>query len=135
MESLRRRARLLTAVLAACFALVVTPMPAARAATISTQAMVHRSETAWQRARIDAMLQRRDVRKELLALGVSPADVQARVNSLTDRQVQALAGRMNQLPAGGASLLGVLVFVFVVLVMTDILGFTDVFPFINKTTR
>ncbi|MEJ2686503.1 MAG: PA2779 family protein [Gammaproteobacteria bacterium] len=117
------------------FALVSTGLPAAQAATISTTAMMHQSDVANQRAKISAMLKRQDVRKELLKLGVNPADVQARVNSLTDHQVQTLADRMNQLPAGGSSLLGVLVFIFVLLLITDILGFTDVFPFVKKTVR
>ena len=135
MEPLRRRARTLTAVVVTSFALVSTGLPAAQAATISTTAMMHQSDVANQRARISAMCKRQDVRKGLLKLGVNPADVQARVNSLTDHQVQTLADRMNQLPAGGSSLLGVLVFIFVLLLITDILGFTDVFPFVKKTVR
>lgn len=135
MELLRRRARTFTAVVVTSFALVTTGLPAAQAATISTTAMLHQSDIAGQRARIDTMLKRQDVRNEMLKLGVNPADVQARVNSLTDRQVQTLADRMNQLPAGGDSLLGVLVFVFVLLLITDILGYTDVFPFVKKTVR
>jgi len=63
---------------------------------------------------------------------VSPADVKARVAAMTDQEVTQLAGQIERLPAGGDGVGGVLflvVFVFLVLLITDILGFTKIFPF------
>ena len=78
--------------------------------------------------RLTQLLVRADVRDALLARGVDPAQVQARVNALTDHEAQVLAQQLDQLPAGG-DVIGVLVFIFVLLLITDILGLTKVFPF------
>ncbi|MCD6671219.1 MAG: PA2779 family protein [Burkholderiaceae bacterium] len=80
------------------------------------------------RASIDALLARDDVRAQLESLGVDPQQARERVQALDDLQVQALADRLEQMPAGG-SVLGVVFLVFVILLVTDILGFTRVFPF------
>ena len=50
--------------------------------------------------------------------------------ALTDEEVHKIAGNMDKLPAGGdGGVLEVLLTIFVVLLITDILGFTKVFPF------
>jgi hypothetical protein len=74
------------------------------------------------------------VKAQLVARGVDPAQVQARLESLTDEEVQTLAANMDQLPAGGDAL-GLLVFLFIVLLITDILGFTNIFPFVKHPKR
>jgi len=81
-----------------------------------------------ERERIATFLEREDVRQQLQARGVAPADVKARVAALTDEEAAQLAGRVESLPAGGDAL-GVILTVFLVLLLTDILGFTKVFPF------
>jgi hypothetical protein len=60
---------------------------------------------------------------------VNPAEVKARVAALTDAEAAELAARIESLPAGGVSLLGAILIVFLVLLLTDILGYTKVFPF------
>ena len=84
------------------------------------------------RERIATILERRDVRAQLETRGVNPADVQARVAALTDEEATRLAKRIDQLPAGGdgfEALISALLIVFIVLLITDILGVTKVFPF------
>jgi hypothetical protein len=81
------------------------------------------------RAGIYSVLDREDVRTQLLTRGVSPDDVKARVAAMTDEEVAQLASQIENLPAGGADVLGVLLTVFIVLLITDILGFTKIFPF------
>jgi len=78
---------------------------------------------------LHALLARDDVRAELVARGVAPADVAARVDALTDAEARELADRINQMPAGGEDILGVLLVVFIILLVTDILCLTKVFPF------
>jgi hypothetical protein len=51
-----------------------------------------------------------------------------RVAALTDEEVHKVAGKLDQIPAGG-DILGVLLTVFIILLITDILGLTKVFPF------
>ena len=70
----------------------------------------------------------------LQARGVDPAAARARVAALGDAEAAYLAQQIDLAPAGGDSLLGVLVFIFVLLLVTDILGLTKVFPF-TKSVR
>lgn len=87
------------------------------------------TENALERSRIASLLERTDVQAQLQAYGVSPEDVKVRVAALTDAEAAELAARIDELPAGGASVLGVALIVFLVLLLTDILGYTKVFPF------
>ncbi len=82
-----------------------------------------------ERNQVRSFLDRDDVRARLQEFGVDPAAARARVDALSDDEVAALAGRIGKLPAGGTDPLGVALFVFIVLLITDILGFTKVFPF------
>jgi hypothetical protein len=84
------------------------------------------------RERLANLLERRDVRAQLEAYGVNPADVSARVAALTDDEASRLASRLDRLPAGGdggATVIAALLLVFVILLVTDILGYTNIFPF------
>lgn len=82
-----------------------------------------------ERDRIRSFLDRDDVRSRLQELGVDPAAARVRADALSDEEIAVLAGRMDQLPAGGTDVLGVVLFVFLVLLITDILGYTKIFPF------
>jgi hypothetical protein len=97
----------------------------AQATLVSTDAAVAGAD----RERISSLLERAEVRAQLQAYGVDPAQVKARVAALTDAEAAQVAAQLDQLPAGGESVLGVLLIVFIVLLITDILGFTKIFPF------
>ncbi|HUV99182.1 MAG TPA: PA2779 family protein [Gallionella sp.] len=84
------------------------------------------------RAKINAFLDRQDVVAQLQKQGVTANEAKARVYALTDGEAHNIAGKLNQLPAGGDGVLGVLLTVFVILLITDILGFTKVFPFTHS---
>ena len=88
-----------------------------------------------ERARVLTVLERSDVQAQLQANGVNPADVKARVAAMTDDEVAQLAGQIDSLPAGGADVLGVILVVFLVLLITDILGFTKIFPFTKSVKK
>ena len=82
--------------------------------------------------RIIGFLDRGDVRAQLESMGVNPADAKARIASLTDDEAAQLAAKIDNLPAGGdaaGALIGALLIIFIVLLITDILGVTHVFPF------
>ena len=65
---------------------------------------------------------------QLLKQGVDLDEVEARVASLSDAEAQQMADQLEQLPAG-AGVVGALFAVFIILLVTDILGLTDVYPF------
>jgi hypothetical protein len=80
------------------------------------------------RAQLEQALQRADVIAALQARGVSVEAARARVAALTDAEAAQVAAQIDQAPAGG-DVLGTIVFIFVLLLLTDILGFTKIFPF------
>lgn len=80
------------------------------------------------RAKINAMIDRQDVLAQLQKQGVTPAEAKARISALTDEEAHAIAGKLDQLPAGG-DIIGVIFTVFIILLITDILGYTKVFSF------
>ena len=87
------------------------------------------------RSRVLTVLERTDVQAALQAHGVSPADVKARVAAMTDDEVAQLAGQIDAAPAGGTDVLGFILVVFIILLITDILGFTHIFPFTKSVKK
>ena len=71
----------------------------------------------------------------LSAQGIEFQEAKRRIDSLTEAEVIRFTKEIKQLPAG-SSALGTIVdaalIVFIVLLFTDIMGFTDVFPFVKK---
>ena len=88
-----------------------------------------------ERSRVLTVLERSDVQAALQAHGVSLADVKARVAAMTDDEVTQLAGQIDSLPAGGSDLLTIILVVFIVLLITDLLGLTHIFPFMSKSAK
>jgi hypothetical protein len=109
------------------------PIPAAQAELVATD----RVETTRQgqlpaRELLGSLFDRADVRAALERHGVSADDAKARVNALSDDEVERLAARFDSLPAAGSgfeTLLVVGLVVFLTLLVTDILGFTKIFSF------
>lgn len=86
-------------------------------------------QNAAQRAELVTWLDREDVRQQMTELGVSPTQAMARVASLSDAEVSRLAGEIETSPAAGNGVVGAIVFIFLVLIVTDLLGLTKVFSF------
>jgi hypothetical protein len=116
-------------------ALVITSLPVAAAPTapqsmdlVSTQSVLSADRAGADRERINEILARADVQDQLLKQGVDLDEVDARVAALSDAEAQQMAEQLEQLPAG-AGVVGALFAVFIILLVTDILGLTDVYPF------
>jgi hypothetical protein len=82
-----------------------------------------------QRDYVNATLERADVASALQERGVDLDQARARVAALTDDEVAHVAQTLETAPVGAGDILGTIVFIFVVLLITDILGFTKIFPF------
>ena len=100
----------------------------AQAAIVSTDEVIAADVLTGQRERVSAFLARDDVSQALQAQGVTAQAAADRVKAMSDAEVAQLAGRIDQAPAGG-DVLGVLFLVIIILLVTDILGLTKVFPF------
>ncbi|NWF38191.1 PA2779 family protein [Mariprofundus sp. NF] len=109
-------------------------IPLAHAAMVSTDQMLEQQQSSQQREKVVAFLNRAEVQQELQQQGIAAEDAVTRVAHLSDQEVELLAGKIDQLPAGGivGALIGAALFIFVVLLVTDILGFTDVYPFVHS---
>jgi hypothetical protein len=134
MEKLRRLTQPVAHLVVLGMLALSLHLPAANAALVGTEMVVNAAQAQQSRERVLSTLNRDDVKAQLVARGVDPAQVQTRLESLTDEEVQTLAAKMDQLPAGGDAL-GLLVFLFIVLLITDILGFTNIFPFVKHPKR
>lgn len=98
----------------------------AQAELIGTLQAVEASTRAQDLATVNAALARDQVRTQFVALGVDPAQVDARVAALTDSELRALAGKVAEAPAG-ADALAVIGIVFLVLLILEAVGVIDVF--------
>lgn len=119
--------RLIASLLIICMSSLGLPMVAQAGIVPTEEAMVITSAST-ERDRVVTFLTREDIRQSLEEQGVNPQAAIDRVNTMSDYEVQQLAGRIDQVPAGG-NIIGVLFTVFIVLLITDILGFTKIFPF------
>ena len=105
-----------------------------QAAIIDTDALVRAANRDATQAKVLSVLSRPALVQQMEKLGVDPATARDRVAALTDDELAALDQRLDSLPAGG-DVLGALLFVFVLLLVTDILGLTKVFPFTRAQRR
>lgn len=119
--------RFVASFLIVCMTGISLPMQAS-AAIVTTQEASGSTSMAAGRDQVASFFSRDDVRKALQAQGVDPQAAIDRVDTLSDEEVQQLATRIEQAPAGG-NIIGVLFTVFIILLVTDILGLTKVFPF------
>jgi hypothetical protein len=106
--------------------LVSTLQSTAHAAVISTDQYLAAIDRTAAIERVDAVLAREEVRRQLEWHGVEPAEASARLAALTDQELQLLADNLEELPAGG-NLLGVVGVVFVVLLILELVGVIDIF--------
>lgn len=104
---------------------IALPYPSALAALVPTDSVADPVAAADARGRLVQFLARDDVRTALLAQGLDPAEAQARVASLTDAEVQQIAGQLDKLPAGGDGIwvvVAVLVIVLLVILILKVAG-------------
>lgn len=87
------------------------------------------TDAALDHQRLGQFLERADVQRELRARGVDPAQARERAAALTDAEAAQIVSNIDELPAGGVGIIGAILIVFLVLLITDILGYTKVFPF------
>lgn len=96
------------------------------AAMIGTQQVIDHDLRGAQLSHVASLLARQDVAEQLVAFGVDPQLVQARVANLTDAELAALEGKLEQQIAGGNAL-GIIGAVFVVLMILEFVGVIDIF--------
>ncbi len=135
MKFIRKKVSFVSVFMAAMMLLIAVPYQPLLAAMVPTGATIYDNKAEEARDRLKSLISRNDIRKSLRSQGIDPDEAKIRVESLSDSEAIAVADQIEQLPAGGGAIgviIGAALIVFLVLLATDILGYTDVFPFVNK---
>ena len=117
-----------------CSVLVGLPAVPLQAAMLSTEQVIAKQSGSSNSDTLRATLAREDVHQQLVELGVDPQRAEQRIAKLSDSQIALLNQRLEELPAGGDAL-GLIVLIFLVFVITDAVGATDIFPFVHPVNK
>lgn len=98
----------------------------AQANIIGTLESLQTSQREADLATVNAALAREEVRAQMVEMGVQPEDVALRVAAMTDAELRTMATDIQSAPAG-AGVLVVIGVVFVVLLILEAVGVTDIF--------
>jgi hypothetical protein len=101
----------------------------ATADVYSSDQVISHQQFNYDKQQVLSFVGNAQVQQKLIDLGVNPADAQLRIANMTQQEINALNSQLNEAPAGG--LVGVVVTVLVVVAVLDLMGLTDVYPFIN----
>lgn len=108
------------------------PVTSFSAVNVSTDTLIEENSLIAERALVHEFMSREDVRVEMTAQGVDPDEALSRINSLSDSEIQQIAGRIETMPAGEGvvgPVVGAIVTVFIILLITDLLCLTSFFNF------
>jgi hypothetical protein len=101
-------------------------MQASSAGMISTGYLIDNETRDASLARVELLLARQDVERQLLAFGVGADMVAERLRGMSYTELLALEGRLDEQLAGGDAL-AVIGTVFLVLLILELVGVTDIF--------
>ena len=134
MRVIRQTLKPISIILAFFLLLISGPCQSVYAAIIGTESLLDSVRGKEARAYLKQLLAREDVENALVAQGIDPGEAKARIDSLSDAEAVDAADKFDQLPAASGfleTLLIIAFLVFLILLITDIAGYTDVFPFVH----
>ncbi len=111
--------------------LVMLPLLPAQAAMLDNERIISEQQATLDSAAILEILDQQVTRQQLESWGVDPEMARERINSLTGEELANINRQLDELKAGGDSVLGILLIIFIVFVITDAIGATDIFPFVH----
>lgn len=98
----------------------------------STELLFEQPATVSSKEKVIEFVAREDVAKTFEEMGVDPIMVEKKIASMSDSEISAIAYQIDTMPAGGdaaGAIIGAAVLIFIVLLITDLLGLTRVFSF------
>jgi hypothetical protein len=125
MNLLRRSTAIFLSIL-----LALMPLLPAQAAMIGNEQIVSQSQSQQTRDGLQQLFEQETARQQLQAWGVNPDQIKSRIDSLTDAELARFNQQVKDLQAGG-EVLGIMLVIFLVFIITDVIGATDIFPFIH----
>jgi hypothetical protein len=138
MKLIRKKIGFISLFMATIMLVIATPYQPLLAAMVPTEATLDKTITQDARNHLKTLISRNDIKDALISQGIDPDEAKARIDSFSDSDVIEVAGKIEQLPAGGGAfgtLIGAALIAFLVLLLTDILGYTDVFPFVKSQKK
>lgn len=129
MKKLHRNTAMLLIILMGLFQIQVT-----HAAMVTTNSAIQAQQVQMDRAEILDLFAQDNLRNQLTQMGIDTDLASDRIASMTDAEIMQLNERLKDMPAG-EGVGSVLLIVFIVFVITDMLGATDIFTFIRPITR
>jgi len=135
MKIIRKKIGFISLFMAIIMLLITTPYQPLLAAMVPTEATIYKNKAQDARDHLKTFISRNDIKNAMISQGIDPDEAKARVDSLSDSEVIEVADKIEQIPAGGGpfgAIIGAALIVFLVLLLTDILGYTDVFPFVKS---
>jgi hypothetical protein len=138
MKSIRKRISFISLFMATIMLFIAIPYQPLLAAMVPTEATIYQFKAQDARDHLKTLISRNDIKNALISQGIDPDEAKARVDSLSDSEVIEVADKIEQLPAGAGvfgAIIGAALIVFLVLLLTDILGYTDVFPFVKSQKK
>jgi len=127
--------KLVATAMAVLMVMSVVPIGLTQAKMVTTDQVLEHADPGSDQKRVESFILREDVQRQFVLLGINPEEAASRVASLSNGEIQQIAGRLDELPAGeGAvgAVVGAILIIFLVLLITDLMGLTDVFPFVKK---
>ncbi len=127
--------KLVATAMAVLMVMNVAPIGLAQAKMVTTDQILEHADPGSDRERVESFILREDVQRQLVLQGINPEEAASRVASLSNGEIQQIAGRLDELPAGEGgvgAVVGAILIIFLVLLITDLMGLTDVFPFVKK---
>ena len=134
MKFIRKKISFVSLFMVTIMLSIIIPWQSVVAAMIPTEVTISADKAREARDQIKNIISKENIRKALISHGIDPNEAQVRVDSLSDSEAIAVADRIEELSAGGDAIgviVGAALIIFLVLLITDILGLTDVFPFVR----
>jgi hypothetical protein len=135
MKLIRQRSKFTGVFLVILMVMVAVPYQSVLAAMVETEATLDITIKGQEaRNAIKTILAREDAQAALRAQGIDPLEAMARVDSLTDTEAQRIVDEIEELPAGGGFFVTFLIVVgviVIILIITDAMGYTNVFTFVR----
>ena len=99
------------------------------AQVVSSEQVMHTQVAHYNKQKLIQVVSREDMQEKLFALGVNHTDAVNRINAMTDSEVAELNAQLSEQKAGG--IVGAVITILAFLAITDLIGVTDVYPFIK----
>ncbi len=132
MKLLRQKSKPVSVFMTILILLLTVPYQSVFASMIGTETVIDMARGQEARDCLNRIMTREDVQAVFTSYGINPLEAKARLDTLSDTEIIRLYNQIEQLPAGGSDLGTALIavgVVFIILFITDLLGYTDVFSF------